>query len=166
MKIYLAGSVPKGEKAEKDYVNWRLQYQAVLGKVFPSATFIDPADASKDEGDSLAVVGQDTGNIKAADLIVVNGETKMGAGTSMELVIAKYFKKPVITILPKGSHHRRSNTVFHGKKIKDWIHPFIAVFSDLIVQKVEDIKPKHKSLKAKDIKIIDQAIKYFKSINV
>lgn len=87
----------------------------------------------------------------------------------MEMVAAKYFKKPVITVLPKDTHHRRSNLVFHGKLVEDWIHPFIWSFSDFIVEsieEVEEIKDKDKLSKAeiKDISVIDQAIDYAASI--
>lgn len=169
MLIYLAGSVTKGDKEKKTFENWRLEYSKVLGQVFNQVDFIDPADAGKDEEDSLSVTGEDAGHIKMADLIIVNGEQKLGAGTAMELVIAKYFKKPVITILPKDSHHRRSNITFHEKLIADWIHPFIHTFSDLIIEKIEDIedkKDKVLKIQPKDITIIDKAIDYADSLKL
>lgn len=168
MLIYLAGSVPKSDKEKDAFVNWRVHYQTVLEKVFKEAEFIDPADAGKDEEDSLATTGEDCGHIQQADLVVVNAESKLGAGTSMELVIAKYFKKPVITVMPKDSHHRRSNITFHGKFIADWIHPFVHTFSDFIIEKIEDVENIKKELaKAgiKDITVIDQAIARAKSLN-
>lgn len=162
MKIYLAGSVPKSDKDKETFDNWRTRYQQALEK-WVEAEFIDPADASKDEGDSLAVAGQDCGNIKSCDLVVVNAENKIGAGTAIELAVAKYFKKPVVTVLPKDTHHRRSNITLHHRVIEDWINPFIHTFSDFIVEKieqVEEIKDKLKTQQIKNISIIDQAIKY------
>jgi hypothetical protein len=80
----------------------------------------------------------------------------------MEMVIAKYFKKPVITVMPKNSYHRRPNMTFQGKYfVEDWMHPFIHTFSDFIVENVaeiEEIKDKLFSLPIKDISIIDHAI--------
>ena len=80
--------------------------------------------------------------IKNCDLVIVNAEEKLGVGTSQEMVIAKYFKKPVITIIPKGSHHRKKDVDFHGKIISDWIHPFIHSFSDLIFEDIQEFKDK------------------------
>ena len=100
-------------------------------------------------------------------MIVVNAEEKIGAGTAMEMVTAKYFKKPVITVIPKDTHHRRSNVVFHGKLVDDWIHPFIWHFSDIVVESVdeiEDIKKKLESTEIKGISIIDEAIEYASSL--
>lgn len=80
----------------------------------------------------------------------------------MELVIAKHFKKPVITVMPKKSYHRRSNVTFQGKFfVEDWMHPFIHTFSDFIVENVagiEGIKDRIFNVPAKDISIVEKAI--------
>ena len=139
----------------------------LIGEQSGDAQIIDPYDPDLDEGDFLQVVGQDFGYIKRASLIVVNAEEKIGAGTAMEMVTAKYFKKPVITVIPKDTHHRRSNVVFHGKLVDDWIHPFIWHFSDIVVESVdeiEDIKKKLESTEIKGISIIDEAIEYASSL--
>jgi hypothetical protein len=165
MKIYLAGKVPKGDKKQKSFDNWRVRYQKVLRKFF-DAEFIDPYNRDLDESDFLAVVGTDCKHIKESTFIVVNAEEKLGVGTSQEMVIAKYFNKPVVTVLPKDSHHRRSNVVFHGKMIADWIHPFIFTFSDFIIEninEIEKIKDKIFTSKIKDISVIDEVVRYIDS---
>jgi len=169
MKIYLAGSVPKGSEEEKTFVNWRLRYKDVLEKVFSSmqeapCSFIMPNSGDMDENDFLLIVGKDSKSIKSSDLVVVNSEGRLGAGTSMEMVIAKYFKKPVITVLPKNSYHRRTNVTFQGKFfVEDWIHPFVHTFSDFVVESVEEIeniKDDVLSGEIKDISIIDKSIEH------
>ena len=163
MKIYLAGSVPKGEQEEKEYVNWRTEYKKILD-TFLEAEYIFPMSGDMDEGDFLLIMGKDSKSIKDCDVVIVNAEEKMGAGTAMELVIAKHFKKPVITVIPKNSHHRRPNMNFQGKYfVEDWIHPFIHTFSDYIVDnpaEIASIKNKILSSPIKDISIIDQAIEH------
>jgi hypothetical protein len=166
MRIYLAGSVPKGDEEAKGFDNWRDRYKKVLQKFF-DADFIEPYHRELDESDFLAVVGQDCRHIKDCALVVVNAEEKLGVGTAQELVIAKYFSKPVISVLPKNTHHRRSNVVFHGKTVEDWIHPFIFAFSDFIVEnvnEVEKVKEKVFSSAAKDISVIDEAIRHIDTV--
>jgi nucleoside 2-deoxyribosyltransferase len=168
MIIYLAGSVAKGDEEEKGFVNWRDRYKTVLENDFPGE-FIFPRAGEVDETDTLLVVGKDSRSIKRSDLVVVNVEDKIGAGTAMELVIAKHFKKPVVTVLPKDTHHRRSNIMFEGVMIEDWIHPFIDVFSDMVVEKVEDIpalKERLQSIEIKDISIIDKAVAHRESFGI
>lgn len=159
--IYLAGSVPKGAEEEKEFVNWRLDYKRILDK-FLDADFIFPNAGDMDERDFLLIVGKDSKSIKSSDLVIVNAEERLGAGTSMEMVIAKHLKKPVITVLPKNSYHRRSNMTFQGKYfVEDWVHPFVHTFSDFIVEhvaEIEKIKEKIFNTPIKDITIIDTAI--------
>ena len=163
MKIYLAGSVPKGQAEEKDYVNWRLQYKEVLGK-FLDAEFIFPMSGDMDESDFLLIVGKDSKSMQDSDLVIVNAEERLGAGTSMELVIAKHFGKPVITVMPKNSYHRRPNMTFQGKYfVEDWMHPFVHTFSDFVVEhvaEIEQIKDKIFSVPIKDMSIIGKAIEH------
>lgn len=165
MKIYLAGSVPKGDEEAKTFDDWRSRYKRSLQKVF-DADFIEPYHRDLDESDLLAVVGQDCRHIKQSSMVIVNAEEKLGVGTAQELVIAKYFKKPVISVLPRDTHHRRSRIVFHGKMVEDWIHPFIFAFSDYIVEgvdEIEGIRDKIGDSKIKDISVIDAAIRYSES---
>ncbi len=57
----------------------------------------------------------------------------------MELILAKHYGKPVVTILPKDSHHRRSNLTFNNRVVKDWIHPFIDLFSDVVIERIDEV---------------------------
>src|SRR3989344_8937569 len=140
MKIYLAGSVPKGAEEEQEFVNWRLKYKQVLEK-FLDAEFIMPDSGEMDESDFLLIVGKDSRSIKTSDLVIVNAEERLGAGTSLEMAIAKHFKKPVITVMPKNSHHRRPNVLFRGKYLVEaWMHPFVHTFSDFVVENVSEIE--------------------------
>lgn len=50
IKIYLAGSVPKGSDEEKEFVNWRFEYKRILDK-FLDADFIFPNAGDMDESD-------------------------------------------------------------------------------------------------------------------
>jgi nucleoside 2-deoxyribosyltransferase len=163
MKIYLAGSVPKGAEEEKEFVNWRLRYKTVLEKIF-AAEFIFPGAGDMDESDFLLIVGKDSRSIKHADLVIINAEERLGVGTAHEMIIAKYFKKPVVTVLPKNSYHRRANVTFQGKyHVEDWMHPFVHTFSDFIVEtpaEIATIKNRISSEPVKDISIIDHAINH------
>lgn len=163
MIIYLAGSVPKGDKEAESFTDWRKMYGDAITSCL-EAIFIDPYDRPNDfdEGDFMAVFAYDCHNIKSSDLIVVNAEAQLGVGTSQEMVVAKYLEKPVITILPKNSYHRRSNVPFREKIVPDWIHPFIFAFSDVILENIGEFKELSKDkitkIKPKKISIIDTSI--------
>jgi hypothetical protein len=165
MKIYLAGKVPKGDEEQKTFNNWREHYSQTLRKHFPDAEIIDPYSKHTDEADYIRVVGSDSRHIKECSFVIVNAEDRLGVGTSQEMVIAKYFKKPVVTVLPQNTTHRRSNIKYFGKMIEDWIHPFIHTFSDFIIKDISEIfriKDRIFTDKIKDITIIDKAVDYAK----
>ena len=161
MKIYLAGKVPKWDTDNIE--NWRIRYQKAI-KSPEHIDFLDP-NIPVDESDPLCVFGMDCSLIQSADLIIVNAEEKLWAWTAQELLIAKYLKKAVITIVPKDSAHRKSNLIFHGKNIEDWIHPFIHSTSDIILESIDQFDTTLlQDREIKDISIIDDAITYFKNI--
>jgi hypothetical protein len=167
-RICLIGSIPKGDDERKKWIDWKQEYKEKLS-VIKNVEFVD-RDAWKDESKPLLTFGHDANLIKNSDLIIADARQKLGAGTSQELLIAKYFSKPVITVLPKDTYHRKSNIVFNDKLIEDWIHPFILATSDLIIEKIEDsiewireYMKNQKSKKIKNIKIIDEAIEAYLS---
>lgn len=169
MKVYLAGSVKKGDKDNRPILSWRETYKEKL-KSLKGLEFLDPSFMSKYADNPLFVFGGDCSMIKNSDLVLVCGENKLGIGTSQEILVAKYFKKPVISIVPKKSHHRRYNLSFRGKIIKEWIHPFIFSSSDLIVENVDDAIPwiqeyiqNPNSKKIKNITVIDKGIENFEN---
>ncbi|MBI2232596.1 MAG: hypothetical protein HYU56_01640 [Candidatus Aenigmarchaeota archaeon] len=163
LKICLLGSIPKGDEIRKFWKDWKINYKNSLSKI-DGIEFVD-GDAWKEEEKSFLVFGHDSYLIKSSDIIIVNAEAKLGAGTSQEMIIAKYFSKPVITVLPKDTHHRKSNVVFNSTNVPDWIHPFISAMSDIVVESVDEAcqwvqeyKENPKSKTIKNISVIDQAI--------
>jgi hypothetical protein len=164
IQICLLGSIPKGDETRKNWVDWKVKYKEVLGAL-PEVRFVD-GDAWREESKPELTFAHDVYQIKHSDVIIVNGENKLGAGTAQEMVIAKYLKKPVISVLPKNSHHRRSNVVFDGETIEDWIHPFILAFSDAIVENIDESldclkKFENNSAKIKGIEVVDDAIELY-----
>ncbi len=167
MKIYFAGKVPKGREAI-DYIDWRELIGSQLQRAHSAVEILSPENAALDENDSLSVFGHDCHLIQLADLIVVNASQKLGVGTAQEMLIAKYFHKPVLTILPPDTHHRRSQLEMNGLIIPDWKHPFIVTTSDEIFDCVDalgrflaegglDVA----RARAKSISIVDDAIAHY-----
>lgn len=166
-KIFLAGSIPKGDDARKQWTDWKADYKKILSQL-DNVQFVD-GDAWKDETKQFLLFGHDLNLVKISNIVIVNADKKIGkgigVGTAQEIMVAKYFSRPVITVLPKNTHHRRSNIIFDNTQISDWISPFLLSTSDLVVETIDEslvwIKEymKHpKSKKIKNISIIDDAI--------
>ncbi len=137
LRIALLGSIPKGDKERENWVDWKTEYVEKISQAIPQARFLHGDLISDNVGPEL-VVGHDLWLIKNADIVIVQAVSKIGAGTAQEMVLAKSFCKPLISLVPKNTHHRKSNVVFHDVVIEDWIHPFIAVSSDFIAQNLEE----------------------------
>jgi hypothetical protein len=166
MEIYLAGKVRKG-KAIAEEKDWRLEYEQVLSQI-PGIEILSPENPSLDASQPFLVFGHDCHLIKQCDAVVVNATEKLGVGTSQEMLIAKIYRKPLLTVLPKDTHHRRSNLQMPGGIVPDWIHPFVSSASDIVA---EDIAEVHtwlasyslapKTFSIKGIEIIEDAIQAY-----
>lgn len=138
LRIYLAGKVPKGSDIGSTE-NWRARYIQAVSR-FGDFDFLSPEDPSLDERYPQQIFGHDCYLVRECDIMIINADGKLGAGTAQEMVIAKHFKKYVLTVLPCDSHHRRSNLDMHGVIVEDWIHPFVHETSDKIVADVHELE--------------------------
>lgn len=164
IKIYLAGRIPIGDEPGID-PHWREKYIQRLKKLIPQAIFVDPSYREIKEEDHKAVFGHDLFLIRQADLMLVNAEMPVGLGTAQEMVIAKYFQKPIITVSPGGSYYSPAVTKINGKNVKNWHHPFLAILSDQIIEDVQELKPILIKLKGERIPkwktFVEKSIKYY-----
>lgn len=169
LKFALLGSIPKGDEERKNWTDWKNEYVEKISKAIPQAKFLHGDLISDNVGPDL-VVGHDLWLIKNSDIVIVHATSKIGAGTAQEMVLTKYFQKPLISIVPKNTHHRRTNVVFHGVNIEDWIHPFIYVASDFVAENIEKgivwikrfLKNSNK-MRIKTISVFDEKIFLFEN---
>lgn len=170
IKIYLAGKVAKGDEIG-NVEDWRKRYADSLKEESEEELFfLDPEDANLDESDSMEIVGHDCSQIKDCDLVIVNAEKKLGVGTAQEMIVAKYFNKYVVSLIPEDSHYCRKNLNMYGNIIEKWIHPFMNMLSDMIVSDLAQLQKAFpqiiktiRSGKIKNISIIDEACEYYQA---
>lgn len=159
--------MPKGDVEAEGFIDWRKEYFEIMSQNTNDIEIIDPNEYFALRGDNVALFGALCLQIKESNLVVVNAESKLGAGTSMEMVISKYLNKPVITVLPKESAHRKSNLTFAGKEIKEWIHPFVESFSDIMVENISEFGDAVISLaevSVKTMSMIDDSMEYARKL--
>lgn len=168
IKIILLGSIPKGDEVRKNWIDWKTEYIEKINKKIPEANFLH-GDLISDKEGPEAVVGHDLYLIKNSDVAIVHATSKIGAGTAQEILMAKQFNIPVIAVIPKDSHHRKSNIVFHGALIEDFINPFLFISTDYVAENIEDaiqwVKKYIQSpdeVEIKDLSIMSNCIEVFK----
>src|SRR4051812_11321669 len=101
LKIYIAGRMTKHSHFSDH--NWRDEFLEEISRL-TGLKFIsfDPTNASKNYSDLEMVFGSDAHMISQIDVLVVYLSDDISVGGSQEILIAKYFNKPVIALAPKG----------------------------------------------------------------
>ncbi len=167
IKITILGKVPKGDDVRASFADWKEEYITKITRALPEANILHGDHIRDDAGPEL-VVGHDLWTVKNADIVIVDAREKIGAGTAQEMLMAKYFNRPLVSVIPRDTHHRRSNITFNGVLIKDWIHPFLDVCSDYVAESIDDAAAWAKRYtddnthqKIKDITVFTDAIDEF-----
>ncbi len=170
LKVYVAGKVsPNSVFGRHD---WRGGFCAKLAELSGlEIVNLDPTqsrgDFDLDENDAKLILGRDCFMINSADLVIVNLTDDISVGGSQEMLIAKYYCKPLVGIAPKGGKFNKTETEIRGKMFRDWVHPFVAVPCDVVVEDIEGAAEYIKSFSAraaelvKDISILDKASAYY-----
>ncbi len=170
LKIYIAGKVSPNSVFGR--YDWRDNF---CQKLSESSGFefinLDPNKSQEgfdlDENDSQLIFGRDCFMIKTADLVIVNLTDDISVGGSQEMLIAKYYRKPLIGIAAKGGKFFRTQKEILGKTYDNWLHPFVKITCDYVV---EDIKEAGKIVEhhfdqpekaVKGLEILDETIQYY-----
>jgi hypothetical protein len=140
--VYLAGKIPKGSELD-GFSDWRSDFRRIMESrlgAFPllqTVVFIDPHTLEADTLDSITdFFGRDAHMVSISSAVLVDAREKIGAGTAQEMLIAKYYGKPVVTVIPRGSHYWR-DTFVHGCHV-EYKHPFLFETSDAVVRTFEE----------------------------
>lgn len=168
MKIYIAGKMTKHSHFAS--YTWRDDFLKEINKI-TGIEFIsyDPTRASKDYTDAEMVFGSYVHMISQVDVLVVYLSDDISVGGSQEILIAKYFNKPVIGLAPKGGKFDGGDKEVAGVLIKDYKHPFVFTTCDVVCSNVREIADALKNLdkiKPKGINLIDKAKKRFEEAHL
>src|SRR3989338_5891113 len=171
LKIYVAGKVsPNSVFGTHD---WRDTFCRVLEeKTGLSLYNLDPTKTPKitewDENDSTLVFGRDCFMISQADIVVVYLTDDISVGGSQEMLIAKYFQKPLIGLAPLNGKFNKDQKEIGGRQYINWKDPFVATTCDRIAGNIDEVALAisdflASSYKSKDVSIITQNMEYYKN---
>lgn len=129
----------------------------------------DPTRATKSYVNPEMVFGSDVHMISQVDVVVVYFSDDISVGGSQEILIAKYFNKPVIGLAPVGGKFNGTEKEVAGVIIKDYKHPFVFSTCDVVCSDIEEVADALKnlsSIKPKGINLIDEANKQFEKAHL
>jgi hypothetical protein len=163
LKVYVAGKM-SGHSHYSEYT-WRDDFLREINKI-NGMKFIsfDPTAAAKDYSDLEMVFGSDVHMISEVDLVIVYLNDDISVGGSQEILIAKYFNKPVIGLAPRGGKFNGRSKEVAGQVIKNYKHPFVYSTCDVICGDIKEVATALKNLKKinpKSLDLIDDAHRKF-----
>ena len=167
LKIYFAGKVTPASLLGE---HWRDKICSYLAQELEIEIInLDPTQKTGDfnlnQNNSRLVFGRDCFMIKSADLVVAFLSDDISVGGSQEMLIAKYFNKPLVGIAPREGKFNKTVNKIDGKTYHNWMHPFVSVPCDKIVEDtaglVRFIRRHQWTENNKTLSIIDNSINYY-----
>lgn len=151
IKVYVAGKVSKESVFGTHY--WRDRFIKELEKLSGLKLInLDPSKKEVDQNFHEDAFGADVYMISKSDVVIVYLSDDISVGGSQEILVAQYFKKPVIGLAPLGGKFNMFNKEIFGQKIEHYKHPFVYGTCDVVcediksvantLQKLDQIKPK------------------------
>lgn len=154
MKVYVAGKM--SAHSEFSSHEWRDEFLSELSEL-SGISFVsyDPTLGTKDYQDSELVFGSDVHMISQVDLVIVYLSDDISVGASQEILIAKYYSKPVIAFAKPGSKFKVPSKEIAGTIIKDYRHPFVYSTCDLVCEDMEELAEALKHIDEMEVKTLD-----------
>lgn len=160
MKIYIAGKVKKDSSFGTHY--WREDFMNELIRL--SSIKLECLDPLKEEASTTTpeeIFRKDCRLINGCDVFIVYLSDDISVGGSQEILIARFFKKPVIGLAPKGGKFNGATREMQGKNIDDYRDPFVFSTCDIVCETIEEVaEALRRPLPASSgLSIIEEAIK-------
>ncbi|MEK7105227.1 MAG: hypothetical protein AAB865_00885 [Patescibacteria group bacterium] len=139
LNLYIAGKVSKDSVFQTS--DWRTSFcDALSNKAGIDFVNLDPTKKESPEPwDAQYVFGSDCLSIQKADLVVAHLTDDISVGGSQEMVIAKYFSKPLFAIAPWGGKFRKVEAEVYGKMHSNFVHPFVGPCCDRIANDIDEL---------------------------
>lgn len=163
LKIYVAGKVSKESGFGTHY--WRDEFVEKLEKLSGlKLVSLDPVKSDIDQNNPAAVFGGDAYMISRCDVFVVYLSDDISVGGSQEILLAKYYKKPVIGLAPVGGKFNGSRREFFRQTVDNYRDPFVFTSCDKVCATIEEVAESLKNLSTiqpKTLDIVKDLAEYF-----
>lgn len=157
MKVYIAGKISKNSVFGTH--DWRDKFCEELEKLSGvKLESLDPTKAGTNQNDPQVVFGGDSYLISQCDVVIVYLSDDISIGGSQEILIAKYFKRPVIGLARHGGKFNGADKEYFGKIVKNYKDPFVFTTCDIVRETIGGVTPK-------TLDIIPEAISYYLTIH-
>jgi hypothetical protein len=164
-KVYVAGKISKASVFGTH--DWRDNFCTELERMSGlRVENLDPTKTGADQRDSLLVFGADSYLISQSDVVIVYLSDDISIGGSQEILIAKYYKIPVIGLARHGGKFNGADKEYFGKIVKDYKDPFVFTTCDVVCKTIEEVAEalkKLETIRPKTLDIIPESVDYYLS---
>jgi hypothetical protein len=164
-KVYIAGKISKDSVFGTH--DWRDNFCVELEKLSGlKLENLDPTKSGTDQNDSQLVFGADSYLISQSDVLIVYLSDDISIGGCQEILIAKYFKTPVIGLARHGGKFNGADKEYFGKIVKNYKDPFVFTTCDAVCKTIEEVAEVLKELdkiRPKTLDIIPKSVEYYLS---
>lgn len=138
MKVYIAGKVSK--ESQFGTHHWRENFLSELIKLTGlDLENLDPLTTEKVSMSPDEIFAKDCRLIRKCDVLIVYLSDDISVGGSQEILIARYFYKPVIALAPKGGKFNGATREMFGKTITDYKDPFVFSSCDFVCDDINEV---------------------------
>ena len=160
LSVYIAGKVSKESIFGTHH--WRDEFcETIAGLSGRKLVNLDPIADQEDMINPEEVFSKDVKLIYKCNVMIVYLSDDISVGGSQEILIAKYFKKPVIGFAPYGGKFNGSTREMLGKTIEDYKDPFVFSTCDIVCGTLEEVAAAIQNIESctpKDISLIENAL--------
>jgi hypothetical protein len=138
MKLYVAGKIQKESTFGTHY--WRKDFVEKLRQL--SGVELDFVDPLADENLGMStkdIFQKNCRQIHDSDVCVVYLSNDIAVGGAQEILIARYFNKPVLGLAPLGGKFNGATREMFGKTITDYKDPFVFTTCDQVCATIEEL---------------------------
>lgn len=161
VKVYIAGKVSK--ESHFGTHHWRDDFCEELSRLSGNKLVnLDPLKQETGMTDPKEIFAKDCRLISQADLFIVYLSDDISVGGSQEILIARYLKKPVIGLAPKGGKFNGSRKEMLGQIIDDYKDPFVFSTCDFVCSNLEEVAQTLRSIdgySSEGMAIIDRTLR-------
>lgn len=165
VKVYVAGKISKDSVFGTH--DWRDNFCTELERLTGlELENLDPTKLDADQNNPQMIFGGDSYLISQSDVLIVYLSDDISIGGSQEILIAKYFKIPVIGLARHGGKFNGADKEYFGKIVKNYKDPFVFTTCDVVCNTVEEVATAlkdYKKIKPKTLEVISEAVKYYLS---
>jgi hypothetical protein len=134
LRLYFAGKMGKAQPLE---ATWRDQLSVIISRDSRfravNLDFLEVSHDAINENDGKLIFGRDAYLIRSSDVVVVNLSDDISVGGSIEMMLAKLYRRPLIGIARAGGKFVKPDKDLLGRNVTSYVNPFVAGTCDWLI---------------------------------